>query len=96
MQDFVIIFAHQSELESVFCRIDRNGARFGIAIEAVHNFALDASEVYGLLKSFDDTIVTLRQCILDVVQGRVDQDTTVVPGTRLDADRLVDHGALSQ
>ena len=38
----------------------------------------------------------LRQRVFDVIQSRVDQDTTVVPCSRLDPDSLVDKTALSK
>lgn len=35
----------------------------------------------------------LRQSIFDVIEGRIDEYATVIPRSRLDANRLVDHGA---
>lgn len=96
VQYLVIILAHEREFESVLCRVNRDRTRFGIAVEAVHDLALDASQVHWLLERFDDAVVTLRQCVLDVVQRRVDQDAAVIPGTRLDPDRFMDHGTLTE
>lgn len=60
VEDLIVILAHESELESVLCRVNRDGSRFGVAIEAVHHFALDASEVHGLLQSLDDAVVAVQ------------------------------------
>jgi hypothetical protein len=56
--------------------------------------ALDADEVDGLVERLDDAGVARRQGVLDVVERRVNEDARVVPGGRLDADRLMDQAAL--
>jgi hypothetical protein len=40
--------------------------------------------------------VPLWETVLDVVEGRVDEYTCIVPGARLDADRLVDETMLRE
>jgi hypothetical protein len=59
MQDLIVVLPHQGELEPIFSRIDRNRSRFGVAIEAVDDFAFDASQVDWLLECFDDSIITI-------------------------------------
>jgi hypothetical protein len=38
----------------------------------------------------------LRQAVLDVIKGRVDEDTRVVPGARFDTDGLVNETGLRE
>jgi len=76
----------------------------------VDDVALDSSEVDGLFKGFDNTVITgrqlyptsgatslpLRKSVFDVIQGGVDQNTTIIPSSRLDPDRLVDQSTLDK
>ena len=43
-----------------------------------------------------DSHLPLRETILDVVEGRVDENAGVIPGARLDADGLVDECMLAE
>lgn len=96
VQYFVVVLAQQGELEAVLGGIDRQGLCLGVTVEAVDVASLDASQVHGLLQSLDDAAVALRQSVLDVIQGRVHKDAAVVPGTRLDADGLMDQSTLGK
>ena len=111
LQDLVVILAHEGELESVLGRVNRDRPGLGGTVEAVDNLSLDSGEVDGLLERLDDTVVALGQCcfiwreiddlpvrksIFDVVQRGVDKDTAVVPGGRLDSDRLVNESSLGK
>lgn len=58
VEDFVVVLAHEGELESVLGGVDRYRARLGVTIQAVYDLALDASEVDGLLERLDDSVVT--------------------------------------
>ena len=60
VKDFVVVLAHEGELEAVFGRVDRDGARLGVAVEAVDDLALDAGKVDGLLERLDDAVVAAR------------------------------------
>jgi acylphosphatase len=59
VEDLIVVLAHKGELEAVFGRVDGNGPRLGVAVEAVDHLALDASEVDGLLQSLDDAVVAV-------------------------------------
>lgn len=96
LQDLVVVVAHERKLEAVLGRIDRDGARARVAVEAVDRLAFDARKVHGLVERTNDAVVAVRQRVLDVVQRRVDEDAAVVPRARLDANRLVDDAALRQ
>lgn len=94
MQDFIIVLAVESKLESVLSRVNVNSLRLGGTVETVNDRTLDSSEVHRLFKSFDDPVITLRKSVLDVVQSGVYEHTAVVPSGRLDSNRLVDESAL--
>jgi len=62
---------------------------------------LDDSVVAGFVERFQRTSyltvarnIPLEQSIFDMIQGGVDEDTAVIPCSRLDADGLVDERAL--
>ena len=40
--------------------------------------------------------IPLRKAVLDVVEGRINKDTRVIPSARLDADGFVDEGVLRE
>lgn len=79
VQDFLIVAAQQSKLEAILCGVDGEDSGFGVAIQAVHVATFNTSEVDGLLESLDDAVVALGESILDVVEGRIDKDATVIP-----------------
>lgn len=110
LQNLVIVLSDQSELESVLGRVDSDRLWLGRSIKAVNDLTLDSGKVDRLFECLDDTIVTavlghsrkddksdlpVWQSVLDVVQSGVDQDTAVIPCRRLDANGLVDQGALA-
>jgi hypothetical protein len=110
LKHLVVVLSDKGKFESVLGRVDGDGPRLGGSVQAVDNLPLDSGEVDGLLERLDDTIVTCRQpCpelamldspvwqrVFDVVEGGVDENTTVVPRGRLDPDRLVDKGTLGE
>jgi hypothetical protein len=57
LQHLVVVLADERQLESILCRINRDGLRLGRAVEAVHDLALDASKVDRLIERLDDPIV---------------------------------------
>lgn len=60
LEHLVIIFADEGQLEAIFRRIDGDSFWPSRTVEAVNNLALHASEVHGLIKSFDDSVVAER------------------------------------
>lgn len=79
LEDLIVVFAGERELEAVLGRVDGDGPRGSGSVEAVHDLALDAGEVDGLLEGLDDTVVTagqlgpavLRRGKLTLEEGRI-------------------------
>jgi hypothetical protein len=61
LEDFIVILPDEGQLESVLGRIDRDGSRFGTSVKAVDDITLDSSQVDGLLKGLDNTVITICQ-----------------------------------
>lgn len=59
LQDFIVVFLDQRELESVLCRVDGDGSRLCLSIQTVDGGALYSSQIDWLLQSLDDTVVTV-------------------------------------
>lgn len=60
MKDFIVVLPNKSELESIFCRIDWDRSRFRVSIKTMNDLPLDSGEVNGLIKSFDDTVISAK------------------------------------
>lgn len=54
-----------------------------LAVQRVQDLVGDFGDVDGHVQSADDAVVAVRQAVLDVVQGGVDQYAVVVPGSAL-------------
>jgi len=54
LEDLVVVLLRESELESVLGRVDVDGSRSSVSVDAVNDLALDSSEVDGLVESLDD------------------------------------------
>ena len=61
LQHLIVVLPDECKLETVFSRINGNGARFCGPIETVDDLPFDSSQVYGLIKGFDNTVVTACQ-----------------------------------
>lgn len=59
LKDFIVVLLDERELESVLCRINSDGPRLCLSVQAVHGRALDSSQVHGLFERLDDTVVTV-------------------------------------
>ncbi len=92
-QDVVVLALYQRQLEAELGRVDGDVLRTSRSVETGDGFALDSGKIDGLLERLDDAVVALRERILDVVERAVEQDTTLVPSSTLDADRFVDEVA---
>ena len=60
-----------------------------VAVEAEDDVAEDFGDVDRDVQRLDDARVSVRQAVLDVVQGGVDQHATVIPGSALHPDGLM-------
>lgn len=57
VQHLLMVVAKQSELEPIFCRIDRDGPRPSGTVEAVNSLALHTSEVHGVVQGADHAMI---------------------------------------
>ena len=57
MKHFFVTVTKEREFETVLCRIERDRARAGGTIEAVHGLALDARKIDGVVESAYDTMI---------------------------------------
>jgi hypothetical protein len=53
-----VVVAEQCRLETIFGWIKSDGTRPGRAIQTMNGFALDSSQVYRVVESADDTVIT--------------------------------------
>jgi hypothetical protein len=59
IQDFVIIVADESKLESILCGVNGDCTRPSRAVQTVHNLALDSSQVNWIVKGANDPVVAV-------------------------------------
>lgn len=71
-------------------------AVLAIAVKAEDDVPKDLGDVHRDIKSANDPGVPIRQAVLDVVQRGVDEHALIIPGSRLDADRLMHRGSVAQ
>lgn len=57
LQNLVVVFADESQLETVLGWVDSDGPRFGRSVEAVNGCSLYSREIDGLFKGLDDAVV---------------------------------------
>jgi hypothetical protein len=67
MKHLFLIVTKEREFETVLCRIERDRARAGRAIEAVYRFALDACKIDGVVESAYDTMIAVMYMSVGVV-----------------------------
>ncbi|KAI6755905.1 hypothetical protein HG531_005011 [Fusarium graminearum] len=94
VKHFLIVALDQSQLESVFCRINLEDAGLRSSIKAVHIAALDLDQVDGLIKGTDDTVIAVQKSVLDMVESRVQQNACIIPSSALDTNSLVESADL--
>lgn len=80
LKNFIVLLLGKCQFEPVLGRVDIDRPGSTGAVDAVNDLTLDASEVDRLLERLDNARVTGGEGVLDVVEGRVDEDTCVVPG----------------
>lgn len=85
LQDLVVVLLRESELESVLGRIDVDGSRSSVSVDAVNNLSLDSSEVDGLVESLDDSGVAggERKSTRRTESARAWEDVRAVTGDEL-------------
>lgn len=66
-----------------------DGPVLAIPVQCIHDVAADVCDVHGGVEGADDAGVAVRQAVLDVVEGGVEQHAGFVPGCTLDSDCLV-------
>ena len=110
LQDLVIVFADESELEAILGGVDGDSPWLSGAVEAVNNLALDSSEIHGLIKRLDDAVVSGRsarsddgnhclprwQSVFDMIESSIYQNPAVVPCSGFDSNRLMDERTLAE
>jgi len=93
-QDLVVLAVDEGELEAVLGGVHAEDARLAVAVERVDRVALGTDDVQRLVEGADDAVVAVQKGVLDVVEGRVDEDAEVVPRAALDAHSLVQDAEL--
>jgi len=78
LQHFVVVPLNQGELESVLGGIDLEDLGLGVPIKAVHVSSLDTDQVYCLIKSADDSIVTVERR-LELLLLKLDRVVCSIP-----------------
>ena len=58
VQHFFMVVAKKCKLEAILCGVDRNRAGSCGPVKAVDRLALDASEVYRVVRGADHTVVS--------------------------------------
>jgi hypothetical protein len=59
LEHLIVVPLDQSKLEAVLGRVDFQGSRFSIAIQAVNTAALDLDKINRLVQCPNDTAVTM-------------------------------------
>mmetsp|Transcript_33211 Transcript_33211/g.93099 ORF Transcript_33211/g.93099 Transcript_33211/m.93099 type:complete len:393 (+) Transcript_33211:382-1560(+) len=80
---------HEGQLEHALSDVHRHEAHLALPVQAVQGVPAHGGEVDGHVQRADDTAVTIRQAVLDVVQRSVVQNAVLVPRGALDLHRLV-------
>mmetsp|Transcript_2603 Transcript_2603/g.6058 ORF Transcript_2603/g.6058 Transcript_2603/m.6058 type:complete len:298 (+) Transcript_2603:1497-2390(+) len=83
-----VLLVHESDLEEALSRIDGNLAYLTLAVKAVQCVLGHASDVHRKIKRANHTSISVRNAVLDVVEGRVHKDTVRTPRTGLDSHGL--------
>ena len=89
MKHLLIVALDKGQLKSVFRRVNLENAGLGSSVKAVHIAALDLDQIDSLVEGSDNAVVTVQESVLDMVQSRVEQNTSIVPSSALDTNRLM-------
>ncbi len=72
------------------CGVNGHGARLAVSVEQEHLTSTHLGQVNREVEGSNDSVISIGDCVLDVIRRGVNEDAGIVPRSRLDPGVLVD------